>query len=99
MGALLDDLAVFEDDDLAGAAGGGEAVGDDDGGAAVEEALEASLDRFLGPHVDVGGRLVEDQDAGLGEEGAGEGDELALARREGDAALADLGLDSVGGGL
>ena len=90
MGALLDDLAVFQDDDLAGAADRAEAVGDDDRGAAVEEALEAFLDRFLGPDVDVGGRLVEDQDPRFGEEGPREGDQLALARREGDAALADL---------
>ena len=60
-----------------------------------EQALEALLDRLLGAHVDVGGRLVEDQDPRLGEQGAGEGDELALAGRELDAALADLGLDPV----
>ena len=53
----------------------------------------AALDRFLGPHVDVGGRLVEDEDAGLGEEGAGEGDELALAGGELDSALADFGAE------
>src|SRR6476646_3681247 len=95
---LLGDFAAFEDDDLAGAADGGEAVGDDYGGAAVEQALKAALDRFLGADVDVGGRLVEDQDAGLGEEGAGEGDKLALAGRELDAALADFGVETVGQG-
>src|SRR4051794_27208694 len=96
MRPLLGNLAVFQDDDLAGAADGGETVGDDDGGAAVEEALEAALDRFLGADVDVGGGLVEDEDAGLGEEGAGEGDELALAGRELDAALADFGVQALG---
>ena len=35
---------------------------------------------------------------GVGEQRAGEGDQLALARRELHAALADLGLDSVGQG-
>ena len=58
-----------------------------------EQALQALLDRLLGPHVDVRGRLVEDQDAGLGQQRPGEGDELALAGRELHAALADLGLD------
>ena len=81
MGALLGYLAAFEDDDLARSADRGEAVGDDYRGTAMEEALEAALDRFLGADVDVGGGLVEDEDAGLGEEGAGEGDELALACR------------------
>ena len=51
---------------------------------------------FSVAHVDVRGRLVEDQDARFGEQRAGEGDELALARRELDAALADLGLDPFG---
>ena len=64
-------------------------MGDDDRGAALEQALEALLDRALGADVDVGRGLVEDQDARLGQEGAGEGDELALAGRELDAALAD----------
>ena len=58
-----------------------------------EQPLQAPLDRLLGAHVDVGGRLVEDQDPRLGQQRAGEGDELALAGRELDAALADLGLD------
>src|SRR6478735_7672169 len=90
---------MFEDDDLACAADRGEAVGDDYCGAAVEEALEASLDRFLRADGDVGGGLVEDEDAGLGEEGAGEGDQLALAGRELDAALADFGVEALGQGF
>ena len=61
-----------------------------------EQALEALLDHLLGAHVDVRGRLVEDQDARLGEQRPGEGDQLALAGGELDAALADLGLDPVG---
>ena len=95
VGALLGDPAAFEDDDLAGAADRREAVGDDDRGAALQQPLQALLDRLLGAHVDVGGRLVEDQDARLGQQRPGEGDELALAGRELDAALADLGLDPV----
>ena len=95
MGALLGDPAAFEDDDLAGAADRREAVGDDERRAPGQQPLEAPLDRLLGAHVDVGGGLVEDQDPRLGEQGAGEGDELALAGRELDAALADLGLDAV----
>ena len=53
---------------------------------------------LLGAEVDVRGRLVEDQDAGFGEEGPGEGDELALAGGELHAALADLGVDALGQG-
>src|SRR4051812_38786311 len=96
MRSLLGNLPLLEDDDFAGAADGGEAVGDDDRGAAVEEALEAALDRLLGADVDVGGGLVEDEDARLGEEGAGEGDQLALPGRELYAALADFGVQALG---
>ena len=37
----------------------------------------------------VPGGLVEDEDGGIFEEGAGDGDALLLAARDGDAALAD----------
>ena len=40
------------------------------------------LDPALGVEVDVRGRLVEDEDARVGDQRAGEGDELALAGRE-----------------
>ena len=43
----------------------------------------------LGRPVDVRGRLVEDQDARVGDERARDRDQLALARREPGAALAD----------
>ena len=92
MGALLDDEAVVQDDDPAGLADRRQAVRDDDRGAAGEQAAQALLDRRLGVEVDVRGGLVEDQDAGVGDEGAGERDQLALAGGELDAALADLGV-------
>ena len=70
-------------------------MGDDDRGPAQEQALQSLLDPPLGPHVDVRRRLVEDQDPGLGQKGAGEGDDLALAGGKRCAALADLGVDAV----
>ena len=93
--ALLDDAAVVEHDDVAGAADGGEAVGDHDRRAAGEQPPQAGLDPALRVDVDVRGRLVEDEDARIGGERAREGDELALAGRELDAALADLGVVAV----
>ena len=47
------------------------------------------LHQQLGEGVDVGGGLVQDQDARVGQQRAGEGDELALAHAEVAAALAD----------
>ena len=49
----------------------------------------------LGADVDRRRRLVEDQDPRVGEERAGERDELALAEREPRAALAELGVVAV----
>ena len=61
----------------------------------AEQPPQARLDAALGVQVDVRGRLVEDEDARVGDQRAGEGDELALAGRELRAALADLGVVAV----
>src|SRR6185312_2070638 len=92
--AALDDAAAFDDEHGVGAADGGEAVGDDDGAAAVQEPVERALDHDLGRPVDVRGRLVQDQDARVGEQRAGDRDQLALARGEAGAALAHLVLEA-----
>ena len=49
--------------------------------------LQAGLQRLLGARVDVACRLVQDQDTRVGEQHAREGDELALAGRQGRSAL------------
>jgi len=46
----------------------------------------------------VGGRLVEDEEAGGRDEGAGERDPAPLAAGDGEAVLADLGLEALGEG-
>src|SRR5690606_25621953 len=86
---LLAQLAPVEDEDAVGVLDGGEAVGDDDGGAAAHEGVERVLDLALERGVDGAGGLVEDEDERVEGEGACEGEELALADGEGDAALAD----------
>ena len=95
MRALLDDPAVVEHDDVPGAPDRREAVGDHDRRAAGQQPAQALLDPALGVDVDVRGRLVEHEDPRVGDQRAGEGDELALAGRELDAALADLGVVAV----
>ena len=95
MRALLDDAAVLEDDDQVGVADGREAVRDHERRPAGEEGAERPLDLPLGADVDRGSRLVEDQDARVGEQGARERDELALAEREARAALLELRLVAV----
>src|SRR5207248_3182017 len=86
---------VLEHDDRAGVANRREAVRDDERRAAVQEAAEGVLDLALGADVDRARRLVEDQDARVGEQRARERDELTLAEREAEAALAELGVVSL----
>ena len=95
MGALLDDAAVLEHDDQVGVADRRQAVGDDERRAVGEQHAERALDLPLGADVDRRGRLVEDEDARVGEQRPRERDELALAEREPRAALAELRLVAV----
>ena len=83
-GGALEDLAVVEEGDLIGGyAGEGHLVGDEDEVASF--ALEF-FDHFedFGGHLGVegGGRLVEEEEAGLDGDGAGDGDALLLAAAE-----------------
>ena len=98
MRARLDHLAVLEHDDHVGPADGREPVGDDERRPVAQERLEGVLDARLGRDVDRRRRLVEDQDPRVGEERAGEGDQLALADREPRAALLDVRVVAVRAG-
>ena len=75
---------------------GGEAVGDDDARAPREEPVERRLYPGLGGEVHTAGGLVEDEELGVGQEGVGEGDELALPYREATAPLAHVRLVALG---
>ncbi len=70
-------------------------MGDHDAGSPSEQGGEGGLDRRLGAGVDPAGRLVQDQDARVGEHGAGEGEELPLPFAEGAAPLAKLRLVAI----
>jgi hypothetical protein len=73
-------------------------VGDHDGGSPLAEPPHRLGDAGLGGDIKVAGRLVQDEQGRVGEPGPGEGDQLALARREQGAALADLGVVALGEG-
>ena len=89
VGADLDDPALVHDHDLVGGDGGGEAVGDHQRGAAGGDHAHGLVDLGLAGEVEVGGGLVEQQDRRVDHLGPGEGEELALARRQRLALLAD----------
>ena len=79
VGADLDDPPVVDDDDAVGLHRRRQSMGDEDGGASLEEDVEGGFDLRLREEVEVRGRFVEHEHAGVGEEGARERDELALA--------------------
>ena len=91
MWAGRDDVAVIENDDRRGVADRGKTVRDDQDGFADDELLERELDGGLAVAVEGAGGLVEDEDGGVAEEGAGEGEALFLSARETCAAFADEG--------
>ena len=59
------------------------------------EFVQRRLDEPLGLGVERAGGLVEDQDRGVAEDGAGDGESLALAAGEVRAAFADDGVVAV----
>ena len=58
-------------------------------------AAEFAEDLLFGVSVDAGQGVVEDEDAGIAEDGAGDGRALLLPPGESDAALAHRGLQAV----
>ena len=71
-------------------ADGGQAVGDDEAGAAVHQAQQRFLDSGFGARVHAGGGLVQDEDARVGQDGAGDGQQLTLALAQVAGALRQL---------
>ena len=64
------------------------AAGDDEGQPVLPELVERGADAPLGLVVDAAGAVVEDQDARLDQQGAGDRHPLLLPSRQGHAALA-----------
>ena len=62
----------------------------------LHDLAQRRVDQLLGAGVDRRGRVVEHEHARVGEHGTGDGDALALAAREREAALADDGVVAVG---
>lgn len=92
---LLDDLALAEENDVVGLLDGSETMGDDDGCASLACAVESGLHDLFATDIDGGGGLVEDEDLGLLDDGAGDGETLALTTAELDASITNFSLVSL----
>ncbi len=95
MRAALGDAVVLDHEQAIGGAHRAQPVGDDDRRASLQEPTQRGLDHRLGHHVYAGGRLVQDDQARVGQQRAGDGDELALTDRDVGAELQDLGVVAV----
>ncbi len=78
MRSLLDDPSRLQDNDTIGVLDGRETVCDNESGATTQKLAQALLYQHFREGINVGGGLVEDEDARIGEQGAGKRDELAL---------------------
>ena len=88
MRADLAQLAFVHDDDAVGALDGGEAMRDDDGRAALHQLLQRFANPQFGFGVDAGSGFVQNQEARVVRQRAGEVDELLLAGGISGAAFA-----------
>jgi hypothetical protein len=84
MGAVLDQAAALERDDAIRRPHGREPVRDDQNRPPLGDLLHVLLNDALALIVEGARRLIEDQNARVGDERAGNGDALALATREGE---------------
>ena len=89
VGAVLDEAAPLDGDDAIRHAHGGQPMRDDEHRSAVGDLRHVLLDDALALVVERARRLVENQDARIGDQGAGDGDALALPAGQAAAALAD----------
>src|SRR3712207_1730885 len=71
-------------------------MGDHEDGTALHEALHRVHYHRLGLRIDGAGRLIEDEDGGIFQEGAGKGDTLPLTTRKAEATFPNTRFVSVG---
>ena len=76
--APLHDAVILDDQQLIGVADGAQPVGNDEAGTALQQFLQCGLDQPLGARVHARRGLIEDEDAGVGQDGAGNGQKLPL---------------------
>src|SRR5260221_7187266 len=89
VGAVFDKAAAVDGDDAVAAADGREPVRDDEHRSPAADLLHALLDDALALVIERARRLVENEDARIGDERARDRQPLLLAAREAAAALAD----------
>jgi len=96
VGPALDDPAAVDDQDGVGVPDRGQPMGDDERRPVFHDTGQGLLNQPLGLRIQGRGRLVQDQDRRILEQGPGQGQPLALADGENAAALADQRVIALG---
>src|SRR5581483_1305944 len=91
MRARLYGGSVLDHENTVGAANGGQAVGNDKRRAILHEHIEGLLHQTLAFRIESTGRLIENEDCRVLQDGAGDGHALPLPAGKLDAALAHEG--------
>ena len=82
VGAVLDQAAAIDGDDAVGKPHRGQPMGNDENSPPFADLCHVLLDDPLALIIERAGRFVEDQDARIGDQRAGDRDALALAARK-----------------
>ena len=90
MCATGDDDAFIHDNDAVGLEHSCQTMGDDQCGTAFHQTFERGLNQRFAFSIERGGRFVEQQHGRVAQDGARNGDALALTTRQRDTALTDL---------
>ena len=93
--SALDDLAGVDDEDAVGLHDRAQAVRHDECRTAPQQLLQGILHEQFGAGVHGAGSFIQHENAGVGEEGAREADQLPLTQAHVRAALADIRVVSV----
>lgn len=96
VGTYLDSFTVGEDKNTISVLDGRETVSDCEDCAVSDEAVNSFLDEAFAFGVESGGSFVEDEDARIFKDCAGDGDSLALAAGETDTVFANDGIVAFG---
>ena len=87
--ALCHDLALLQYDDIVSCQNGADALGNHKAGATLHQVIQRILNEHFGLNIYGAGRIVQDQDARVEQQGPCNGDPLLLPAAQGRAALAD----------
>jgi len=72
------DLAILKHQDQVCVSDYGQAMGDDESCASLDDRIQSAADKVFRPCIDIGGRIIQNKDTGIDEQGTGDSQTLFL---------------------